>query len=160
MGRSLIETVMGALVLAVAGLFVVFAYNSTNVRTMNGYDVIAKFDRVDGLARGSDVRLSGIKIGIVVDQRLEPETYRAVVRMNLDSSIKLPADTVAQVVSESLLGGNFVALVPGGDDKIIPPGGEIKYTQPPVNIVQLLGKFIFSPGEKQGDKGPAGAPSQ
>jgi len=148
MGRSLIETLMGALVLAVAALFAVFAYNSTSVRAVAGYEVTAKFERVDGLARGADVRLSGIRIGTVIDQRLEAETFLAVVRMTIDSSIKLPVDTVAQVTSEGLLGGNFLALVPGGDDKTIPPGGQIKYTQPPVNLVQLLGKFMFNPGER------------
>lgn len=149
MGRSLIETLMGVLVLAVAGLFVVFAYNTTSLRAVGGYELSAKFPRVDGLSRGADVRLSGIKVGTVVDQRLEPETFLAVVRVNIDSSIKLPIDTVAQVASEGLFGGNFVALVPGGDDKTIPPGGEIRFTQPPVNLVQLLGRFMFSPGEKE-----------
>lgn len=154
MGRNLIETLMGALVLAVAGLFVVFAYNTTTVRSSGGYEVWARFERVDGLARGADVRLAGIKIGTVVDQRLEPETFLAIVRISVDPSVKLPADTVAQIVSEGLLGGNFLALVPGGDDKTIPPGGEIKYTQAPVNIVQLLGKFMFSTGDKQGETAP------
>ena len=153
MGHNLIETMMGALVLLVAGLFLGFAYNSTNLRTTGGYEVIAKFDRVDGLARGADVKLSGIKIGSVIEQRLDPQRFLAVIRMSIDPAIKLPTDTVAQVTSEGLLGGAFVALVPGGDDKVIAPGGEIKFTQAPVNIVQLLGKFMFS----QGDKGSSGA---
>jgi phospholipid/cholesterol/gamma-HCH transport system substrate-binding protein len=61
MGRShnLIETLMGAVVLLVAGAFLVFAYNATNVRTVGGYEVVARFDRVDGLARGADVKMSG-----------------------------------------------------------------------------------------------------
>jgi phospholipid/cholesterol/gamma-HCH transport system substrate-binding protein len=152
MGRShnLIETLMGAVVLLVAGAFLVFAYNATNVRTVGGYEVVARFDRVDGLARGADVKMSGIKIGSVVDQRLDPEKFLAIVRMSIDPAIKLPIDTVAQVASEGLLGGSFVALVPGGDDKIIPAGGEIRFTQAPVNLVQLLGKFMFGQGEKEG----------
>jgi phospholipid/cholesterol/gamma-HCH transport system substrate-binding protein len=156
MGRNLIETMMGALVLFVAGAFLAFAYNSTNVRTAGGYEVVAKFDRVDGLARGADVKMSGIKIGSVVEQRLDPERFLAVVRMSIDPAIKLPVDTVAQVAAEGLLGGSFVALVPGGEDKTIPPGGEIRFTQSPVNLVQLLGKFMFSQGEKEG----GGAPSK
>jgi phospholipid/cholesterol/gamma-HCH transport system substrate-binding protein len=161
MGRNLVETLLGAVVLVVAGLFVVFAYSTTNVRPVRGYEVIAKFERIDGLTTGSDVKLSGIKVGTIVEQKLEPETYLAVVRMSIESSIKLPTDTVAQVVSEGLLGGNFIALVPGGADKMIPAGGEIKFTQAPVNIVQLLGKFIFGGGESktegQGQSG-GGAP--
>ena len=153
MSHNLIETMMGALVLAIAGAFLVFVYNATNLRAAGGYEVVAKFDRVDGLARGADVKVSGIKVGSVIDQRLDTERFLAVVRMSLDPSVRLPIDTVAQVSSEGLLGGSFVALVPGGDDKTIPPGGEIRFTQAPVNLVQLLGKFMFG----QADSKDAGA---
>ncbi len=149
MGRNLVETLMGAVVLVVAAYFMVFAYTSTNVRAVRGYEVIAKFERVDGVATGTDVKISGIKVGTLVDQRLDPETFLAVLRISLDNSVKLPEDTVAQISSEGLLGSNFVALVPGGADKIIPPGGEIKYTQAPVNLVQMLGKFIFNAADSQ-----------
>ncbi|MGQ0664888.1 MAG: outer membrane lipid asymmetry maintenance protein MlaD [Pseudomonadota bacterium] len=154
MGKNLVESLMGAVVLAVAGLFVVFAYSTTSWRTVGGYEVIAKFERIDGLVMGSDVKLSGIKVGTLVEQRLEPETYLAVVRMSIDSRVKLPVDTVAQVASEGLLGGHFIALVPGGEDKMIAPGGQIKFTQGPVNLVQMLGKFIFNAADSQ-DKGQA-----
>ena len=152
MGRNLVETLMGAVVLVVAGYFMVFAYTSTNVRSVRGYEVIAKFERVDGVATGTDVKISGIKVGTLVDQKLDPDTFLAVLRLSLDNSVKLPEDTVAQIASEGLLGSNFVALVPGGADKIIPAGGEIKYTQAPVNLVQMLGKFIFNAADSQGAK--------
>ena len=163
MGRNLIETLMGGIVLIVAGLFLVFAYSSTNVRPVRGYDLFAKFERVDGLAVGADVRLSGIKVGTVIDQKLEPNTYLAVVRLSIDAQVKLPTDTVAQITSEGLLGGNFVSLVPGGDDKVIAPGGEVRFTQAPVNLVQMLGKFIFNTaegGQGQGQGSGAAAPAK
>ncbi len=138
----------------VAGLFLVFAYSTTSVRTVGGYEVTAKFERVDGLNTGSDVKLSGIKVGTVFEQKLEPSTYLAIVRMNINSAVKLPVDTVAQVTSDGLLGSNFVALVPGGEDKLIPAGGEIKYTQAPVNVVQLLGKFVFGAVDAASQGGP------
>jgi phospholipid/cholesterol/gamma-HCH transport system substrate-binding protein len=157
MGRNLIETLMGAVVLVVAGLFLVFAYSTTNVRPVSGYDLVAKFERVDGLPVGADVRLSGIKIGTVIEQRLEPTTYLAVVRLSINAQVKLPTDTVAQIASEGLLGGNFVALVPGAEEKMLAPGGEIRFTQAPVNLVQLLGKFIFNTADQASQGGaPAG----
>ena len=156
MNNQLVETLMGAVVLIVAGLFLAFAYSSTNVRPLNGYEVTAKFDRVDGLNPGSDVKISGIKVGTVVSEKLDPETFLATVTLSIQNGIKLPADTVAQVSSEGLLGGNFMALVPGSDDKDIKPGGEIKYTQAPVNLMGLLGKFIFNTGQS----GAQGAGSQ
>ena len=161
MGRNLIETMIGAVVLVVAGLFLVFAYSTTNVRPVRGYTIIAKFERVDGLNPGSDVRLSGIKVGTVVEQKLEPNTYLAVVTMSIESQVRLPIDTVAQITSEGLLGGNFISLVPGAEDKVVAPGGELRFTQAPVNLVQMLGKFIFNSagGESGQGSGSGGAAS-
>jgi phospholipid/cholesterol/gamma-HCH transport system substrate-binding protein len=155
MGRNLVETLMGAVVLVVAGLFLLFAYSTTRVQVTRGYEVTAKFERIDGLRVGSDVRLSGIRVGSVIDARLEPTTYLAVIRLSLDSSVRLPNDSVAEVASDGLLGGNFVALVPGGDDQIIPPNGEIRQTQSPVNLVHLLGRIIFSATENENARGQA-----
>jgi len=148
MSRNLVETLLGAVVLLVAGMFLVFAYSSANLRPVHGYEVIARFERIDGVNVGADVKMSGIKVGTVLDQHLDTRTYHAVVRMSVSSAVKLPADSVAQVATEGLLGGTFIALVPGGEDALIPPGGEIKYTQAPVNLVQLLGKFIFDSADK------------
>ena len=155
MGRNLVETLMGAVVLAVAAYFMVFAYTTTNVRSVRGYEVFAKFERVDGVATGTDVKVSGIKVGTLVEQKLDAESFLAVLKLSIDNSIKLPDDTVAQISSEGLLGANFVSLVPGGSDKMIPPGGEIKYTQAPVNLVQMLGKFIFNAADSQPKDGAA-----
>ncbi len=150
-GRNMIETVMGAVVLVVAAMFLAFAYSHSSLRAVSGYEVLARFDRVDGVSAGTDVRISGIKIGTVIDQRLDPDRYLAVVRMSIDPKIKLPADTVAEVASEGLLGGRYLALIPGGETEMIKPGGEIKFTQSPVDLVQMLGKFMFSGPDQNKD---------
>jgi phospholipid/cholesterol/gamma-HCH transport system substrate-binding protein len=144
MSRNVIETVMGGVVLLVAGLFLVFAYSSSDIRDAGGYEVLAKFNSVDGIGAGTDVRLSGIKVGSVTSQTLDPETYLAELRLNLDDSVKLPTDTVAKIQSDGLLGNNYVALEPGAEDQMIEAGGEIRYTQDPVNITDLIGRFMFS----------------
>lgn len=147
MGRNLVETLMGAVVLVVAGLFLAFAYSVTNVRTSGGYELFARFDRIDGLVVGADVRISGIRVGSVTDARLDPQDFAAVVRLTVNPNVHLPVDSTASVSNDGLLGGSFLALVPGGDDRVIEPGGRIQYTQAPVNIVQLLGRIIFSAAE-------------
>ncbi|MBM3545510.1 MAG: outer membrane lipid asymmetry maintenance protein MlaD [Alphaproteobacteria bacterium] len=150
-GRSMIETVMGAVVIVVAAMFLAFAYNSSGLRAVTGYEVSARFDRVDGVTTGTDVRISGIKVGTVVDQRLDTDRFLAIVRMSIDPRVKLPTDTVAEVASEGLLGGRYLALIPGGDAETIKPGGEIKFTQSPVDLVQMLGKFMFSGPDQSKD---------
>ena len=151
MHRNIIETVMGGVVLLVAIGFVVIAFQGSTVTTGEGYQVVAEFDNASGLAPGSEVRMSGVKIGTVVEQRLNPETFFAQVVLSIDENIKLPVGTSARIISDGLLGGNFVSLTPGGDDANIPAGGEIEYTQGSINVVDLLGRFVFSAAEQGGD---------
>jgi phospholipid/cholesterol/gamma-HCH transport system substrate-binding protein len=153
MKRNAVETVLGALVLVVAALFLFFAYTTGEVRAISGYELVAKFDRVGGLRIGGDVRISGIKVGTILSQTLDPKTFLATVRISVDPSIKLPTDTVATIASSGLLGDNFLALVPGNDDETIKPGGEITHTQPPMDLQSLIGQYIFSQGGAS--KGPA-----
>lgn len=147
MSKNIIETVMGAVVLVVALGFVGFAFQSTSVERIDGYQVIAQFDDASGLIAGTDVRLAGVKIGTVANQRLDAELFTAVVTLNIDEAIKLPGDTSARIISDGLLGGNYVALEPGGDEENIEAGGEILYTQGAINVVDLLGRFVFSAAE-------------
>ncbi len=83
MKRNVIETVLGAVVLLVAGVFLLFAYNSADLRPVAGYQVTARFNAVDGLTVGSDVRVGGIKVGSVVGQAIDIADYRAVVTMSI-----------------------------------------------------------------------------
>lgn len=150
MNRSLIETIMGAVVLVVAALFVVFVYEKRTVSGGDGYDVVAFFDNVAGISAGSDVRVGGIKVGTITSMRLHDETYRAQVSMRIRDSVKLPDDSSASIVSEGLLGGKYVQLMPGADDRMLGQGDEIRYTQSSVNLEEMIGKFMFSGGGVEG----------
>jgi phospholipid/cholesterol/gamma-HCH transport system substrate-binding protein len=142
-----VETLLGFGVLLVAGIFLVYLQNRTSTAsaTGTGYDVKARFERVDGLATGSDVKLAGIKVGTITNLKLDPKSFfaEAVIHLN-DPQIQLPDDTMAQVASDGLLGGRYVSLVPGGSDGVIAAGGTITFTQPPFDLVQALGQYIFS----------------
>ena len=150
-GRSALETVMGAVVLVVAGLFLFFSYSSAGVGEVDGYAVTAEFDNIGSLGVGADVRMSGIRIGSVAAQRLDPETYSAVVTLSIDPSVRLPEDTAAKISNESLLGGAFVALTPGGADGMIPDDGKgrIRFAQSAVGLEDLIGRFVFGGGNNQ-----------
>lgn len=147
MKHNLVETLMGALVLAAAGFFLFFAYTNTSMRTVDGYELTARFDRVDGLVNGADVRLSGIKVGTVVGQELDPYSYSAIVRMQINPSVRLPEDTFARITSSGLLGSNYLALSPGGSEIMLEPGEEIVETQGAVDLLTLLSKFASGGSE-------------
>src|SRR5260370_40498671 len=146
MSRNIIETVMGAIVLVVAVIFLVFAYSSAQVQSVRGYEITAKFTSADGTRAGTDVKISGIKIGSIIRQALDPKTFQALLTLSIDPSVKLPDDTTASITSSGLLGDKYVALNPGGADETIPPGGSIKITQSPPTLESLIGQYIFNAG--------------
>jgi phospholipid/cholesterol/gamma-HCH transport system substrate-binding protein len=153
MRRNIIETIMGAAVILVAVGFVVFAFSATSVGSVDGYRVTARFDNAQGVNPGTDVRMAGVKIGSVVQQELNPNTYFAEVTLAIQDDIRLPQDTSARIVPEGLLGGNYVNLEPGGAEDTIPDGGQIQYTQGAVNLMDMIGRFMFSAGDG-GQGGP------
>lgn len=145
MRRNIIETGMGAVVILVAGFFLVFSYGVTEHTPAEGYDVVAKFNAIDGLAVGSDVRIAGVKVGTVVDQTIDQKEYRAVVRMTIDPDVKLGKDTLVRISSAGLLGGKYVKLEPGAAEAedVLKDGGLLKNTKDVVSLEELLGKVIF-----------------
>ena len=149
MKNNAIETVVGALVIIIAVTFFTFVYKTADVRAgSGGYEVTANFESIDGISTGSDVRVSGIKVGSVVSQRLNPDTYEAVVVMAISPEVKLPLDTSAKVTSDGLLGSKFIAIEPGGEEEMLADGGNIEHTQGALDIFGLISTFLFSDDEK------------
>ncbi|MGF1474469.1 MAG: outer membrane lipid asymmetry maintenance protein MlaD [Geminicoccaceae bacterium] len=148
MSRSVVETVLGAVVLLVAVGFVVYAYGNSDVGDPGGYTLRANFDRIDGLEVGNDVRISGIKVGQVLSQTLDQETYRAEVEFSVRNGVELPEDTGAAIVSSSLLGGKYLQLSPGGEELMLEPGDEITITQSSLILEDLIGRLIYGSGEQ------------
>ncbi len=160
--RNPIETVLGAVVLVIAAMFLVFAYSASDLRAVTGYDVTATFLKVGGLERGSDVRISGINVGTVTGQYLDPQTFEAKVTMSISSEVKLPADTTAAIVSDGLLGGKYINLVPGQAAERIAAGGAIAKTRDFQSLEDLVGEIIFlatNSGNASAGNGGAAAPA-
>ena len=144
MSNKLVETIMGAVVLLITGSFLFFAFSNAGVSGTGGTTYYAIFDKIDGLAVGGEVKISGIKVGTITGQKLDKETFGAVVEMNIDDSIQLPEDTFAKITSEGLLGGNYLVLDPGGSDVMLEEGDEITETQGAVDFLGILSKFAGS----------------
>lgn len=146
MGSNLVETLIGAVVIGVAAFFLYFAYEKAEVAAVSGYELVAKFEKIDGINIGSDVMLSGIKIGSVIGQELDTKNYLAVVRISVKEEVKLPEDSALKVTSSGLLGDQFLAIEPGGAEEMLAPGDEFQFTQGSIDIAELLGKAIYNSG--------------
>jgi phospholipid/cholesterol/gamma-HCH transport system substrate-binding protein len=150
--RNVSELLAGAVVLVVALGFMAYAVANTGHLTLSGYTLHAKFDSIDGLDVGSEVRLAGIKVGTITAARIDPQSYRALVDFTVQNAIRLPKDSAAAINSDGLLGGKYLGLSVGGDEQMLADGGEVTITQSSINIEQLIGKYIFG-GANLGNQG-------
>lgn len=149
---NIIETITGGIVIALSSALLLYAYTSTRHKDQEGYKITARFHKADGLVDGSDVKIAGIRIGIVSKMTIDPKTYAAIIEMSIHPNIKLPTDTSASIISENLLGGKYLDLQPGGDDEMMKEGAEIESTQSSVILESLIGQFIFGNKDKDKDK--------
>ena len=141
MHNDTVETLIGAVVVAVAVFFLIFAYRSTGSAATAGYELTAKMSRVDGIAVGTDVKLSGIKVGTVSALTLDPKDYLVIVHMSIHNDVKIPDDSSLMVTSSGLLGSSYLSIAPGGSDKMLAAGGRIRNTQGSVDLMGLLARF-------------------
>ncbi len=143
MNNSLVETLVGAAVIAVAIAFFAFAYITGGVgKGTGGYTIIAAFENAAGISTGSDVRMSGVKIGTVLAQELDPQSYQAVLKLSVERKVRLPDDSTAKITSEGIMGANFVALEVGGSETMLKDGDMMENTQGSIDIFDLIDQFI------------------
>jgi len=152
MGESRIDAVLGAVVLAAALAFVVYAGQVAGWGPVRGaYELTASFRSAEGVRVGSDVRIGGVKVGTVAGMTLDPVSFRADLRLSLRPDLVLPDDTLAVIASEGLLGGAFIELMPGGSPFDLAPGDRIEQTQSAVSLVTLLMRAVTGGGAAEGD---------
>jgi phospholipid/cholesterol/gamma-HCH transport system substrate-binding protein len=156
--NNVAETLIGAAVVAVAVAFLAFAYFRTGSGSLSGYEVNARLAKADGLAEGTDVRLAGVKIGTVTGLSLDPKNYLVTVRMNIRDDIKLPTDSSILVTQAGFLGGQYLSVTPGGDEKMMAAGSFFDNAQGSIDMMNLVGRFAG--GESTSNQPPKPKPPQ
>jgi len=145
-----LEFSVGAFLLLALASLLVLAVASTNQRFGIGggdYVLTARFSQIGQLRKQAPVKVGGVTIGQVADIQLDPVKYDSIVTLALDGKFKdLPADTSAGIFTSGLLGESYIGLQPGGDPDVLQSGDEIVFTQPAVDLIQLVGKYMFSGG--------------
>lgn len=151
--EHLAEALAGLVVILLAVFFLIFALGRTGATGTDSYQLLARFQDISGISIGSDVRMSGVKVGRVQRQSLDPDSYQAILTLSVDTGVRLPADSSAAITSEGILGGNYIALIPGGDEDMLQPGEEIIDTQGATDLMGLIGSVINRSGDSFGAEG-------
>ncbi len=157
-----LEFAVGTFLLLALASLVVLAVASTNGKLGFGdarYPLTARFSNIGQLRPNAPVRIAGVNVGQVGKISIDPVRFDAVATLMIDDRYdQLPVDTAASIQTSGLLGESFIALQPGGAPDVLKPGGEISFTQPAIDLLQLVGKYMFSGGGKP-DAAPAATPA-
>lgn len=140
-----LETVVGVGVIIFCITILLFVYSKGFLSSGRGdvYILSAAFDRVDGINVGSEVTISGVKVGEVITKKLDHANYSAILQLSIQKDLQLPIDTSAEIVSASLMGDKYIALVPGAETEFLKNSDIIEFTQSSISIEGLITKFLF-----------------
>lgn len=154
MRESLFETLIGLAVVAVAGFFLVFSLSQrSDASTGDSYELIAKFDRADGVSPGTDVRVAGVKVGAVRSVTLDQKTYKAEAVLSIKNGVQIPEESAAQIQSDSLLGGSYIHVQISGMPDNMKPGDKFEYTRGSMDILGVLLDAVAGMGGGGGETG-------
>ncbi len=143
MNKKPVETIMGIVVLTIAVLFLFFAYRVSDLQVVKGYELKAKFLKVGGINVGSDVRINGIKVGTVIEQKLNPDDYMVDLVFSIASDIKLPDDSEVAIVGDGLMGNKFIKIEPGKSKNYLQDGDEFNNSKDFKSLEDMVGEIIF-----------------
>ena len=137
------ETGLGAVVILAAVGFLGYALaHAGGLSGAGGYLLKARFGEAGSLASGASVTVAGVKIGSVSAVTLDPKTFLADATLTIDPNVKLPSDSSVKITQDSLLGGEHLAVEPGGADDNMKPGASFQNTQGAVDLFGLIGSVL------------------
>lgn len=147
MSRTTLDLWVGIFVALGCAALIFLAMKVGNFSGLNNaalYSVEAPFDNIGGLKVRAPVKSAGVLVGRVADIRFDPQSYRAVVRLDLDTRYQFPRDTIATILTSGLLGEQYVGLEPGADAEMLANGDRVQITQSAVVLEKLIGQFMFN----------------
>jgi len=131
-------------------VYVSVSLGNLDLAGSSGYPVWADFSTAGGLQRGAVIELAGVEIGRV--EAVDLADYHARVTLKIRRDIALSKDAQAAIKSKGLIGERYVEIVPGKASEQLQPGEQLRNTESPVDIQELIAKFIFGNVEKQAEE--------
>jgi phospholipid/cholesterol/gamma-HCH transport system substrate-binding protein len=148
MRERTVEIIVGFFVLAGILALLVLALKVSGLSMSVGghsYQVTARFDNIGSLKPRAPVTMAGVRVGEVTNIYLDPATFKAIATLQINASQnKIPSDTSASILTQGLLGANYISLNPGYSETFLKNGDRIQNTHPAIILENLIGQFLFS----------------
>jgi phospholipid/cholesterol/gamma-HCH transport system substrate-binding protein len=142
--KNIAEIITGAAVLLTTLIFGIIIYRNNNLNSKDSYCITASFNDISGISVGSDVKVSGVKVGTVKSLEIvDGYIVKTTITVN-DNKLKIPRDSSLSIATDGIVGQKFISITPGVSEEYLKNMENIEDTRSSVNIEQLLNKFLFS----------------
>lgn len=145
--KGIVEFWVGIfIILGIVGLvFLAFQVSGLTQKGMShGYVLKANFDNVGGLKVRAPVQIGGVVVGRVTDIELNAQTYQAVATLLIYDEYTIPSDSTASILTQGLLGSNYLGVAPGYAQTVLKPGEIFQRTTSALILEQMIGQFLFN----------------
>ena len=142
MKKNYLESILGlmTLILAVSFLLKFIDINTENNET---YDLRAKFLKAGGVVIGNDVKMRGVKIGVIKNVSLDKDFF-AVIDFSVYNEVNVPKDSSVKIASDGILGNKYLSITPSGDlSVVLNEKDEIRKVEDYESIEDQVSKIIF-----------------
>ena len=144
--KNPLETIAGLAILFIATYFLIWGILVAKTNNITGYNLHTTFSSIGGLTRGSDVSVNGVKVGSVLETKLNPSDFSVDVIMSIDSNYKFPIDTTAKIATYGIIGNKYIKLEIGNSKEMVSDNGTLK-SKPFKSIEEIIGEIIFKEKE-------------
>lgn len=155
MPQKLTESLVGLFIVFAILALSVLAFKVSGLTTLfppNSYTVNAEFDDIGGLKVRAPIKLGGVQIGEVSQINLDQKTFKAIVRMRINSQFNtIPDDSTVSILTAGLLGDNYIAVSPMYSKSYLKNGSNIEFTNSAMILEKLIGQFIYKMGNDSHD---------
>lgn len=145
--NKIVELMVGLFILGGMAALLVLALKVSglgNVVGDNGYHISAAFDNVGDLKIRAPVTIAGVRVGEVTGIKLDQQTFRAIVTMQISpDQNEIPLDSSASILTQGLLGSNYISLTPGFDNTFLKEGDKIDNTHPAIILENIIGQVMY-----------------
>ena len=139
-----IEFVLGLLIL-ILSIISIFYYSS-KINLLNKIDTFqinSSYFDIGNTTIGNDVKINGVKVGEVLNIKLDPVTYMAIITSSIDKSIKIPDDSVFKISNNGFIGSSYIEIQLGNSEEILKNNDYSVNNIDAVSLEEIINNFIF-----------------
>ena len=138
------EFVLGLLILIIS--IISIFYYSSKINLLNKtetFQINSSFFNIGNMNIGNDVKINGVKVGEVLNIKLDDETYMAIITSSINNSIKIPDDSVFKISNNGFIGPSYIEIELGNSEELLKNNDYSNNNIDAVSLEEIINNFIF-----------------